>query len=326
MNWDPEAARTAVSLHHSRRAPEGRGTDPVEAKTARLLSRQTTRIHAISLNYPYRRDYQRVSRQQGTGICHICGNVGELSFEHVPPRAAFNDRRVITVNFEEAIKLGPEEMPQGPVQQRGAGAYTLCPSCNNRMGSWYGLRFVAWCYQAMALLSRCDGNPSLVYLHYLFPLAILKQIVTMFFSVNSAAFRSVHPELVRVVLNREAKYLPPQYRFFVYYNTTGRMRFNGLSATVNLFADGRITLLSEITYPPVGDLMTLDSDPPDHRLFEITHFARDGYHELQVMDLRLPVLPTYTSYPGDYRTTEEISEQAAANRAQLSNATIGAAH
>jgi hypothetical protein len=36
-------------------------------------------------------------------ICHICGTYGKLSFEHVPPRAAFNDRRILHVAFEEII-------------------------------------------------------------------------------------------------------------------------------------------------------------------------------------------------------------------------------
>lgn len=29
------------------------------------------------------------------GVCNICGNYGKLSFEHVPPKGAFNDRPVI---------------------------------------------------------------------------------------------------------------------------------------------------------------------------------------------------------------------------------------
>jgi len=141
----------------------------------------------------------------------------------------------------------------------------------------------------------------------LFPLAILKQIVTMFFSVNKPTFRKASPDLVRFVLNRNAKHLPPKYRFFTYYNTTGRFRFLGISARVSQ-PEGLI-LMSEITYPPYGYLMTVNSRPPDKRLFEITHFADYGYNELKVMTLKLPVLPTHLVYPGDYRTKEEIIQQ-----------------
>jgi len=62
----------------------------------------------------------------------------------------------------------------------------------------------------MLIRERAGGNPSLFYLNYVFPLPILKQVVTMFASVNQAAFDSAHPELAAFVLDRERKYLPPR--------------------------------------------------------------------------------------------------------------------
>ena len=29
------------------------------------------------------------------GNCHLCGEFKELSFEHIPPKAAFNDRPIL---------------------------------------------------------------------------------------------------------------------------------------------------------------------------------------------------------------------------------------
>jgi hypothetical protein len=75
-------------------------------------------------------------------------------------------------------------------------------------------------------------------------------------------------------------------------------------------ATGKMSVLSEITYPPFGYVMTLDSPPPDDRLFEITHFARYDYNDFVVMPLQLPVLPTYVAIPGDYREKKEIYQQA----------------
>ena len=245
-------------------------------------------------------------RSKKIGVCHICRNLGDLSFEHVPPRAAFNDRRVVKVRFEQAISLGPDEIVKGPIQQGGVGAHTLCPRCNNLTGRWYAHRFVDWCYQTMNILIRSNGKPSLVYLNYLFPLAILKQIATMFFSVNEDTFAKVNPELVRFVLNKEAKYLPPKFRFFIYYNTAGTFRYSPIVARGNFYSSEKPLLMSEISYPPFGYLMTVDAEPPDKRLFEITHFSEYDYNEFKVMTLRLPTLPTYTYLPGDYRTKKEI--------------------
>ena len=68
----------------------------------------------------------------------------------------------------------------------------------------------------------------------------------------------------------------------------------------------RTVLLSEITFPPFGYVMTIDDEPHEKRLVEITHFSRYGYNEFAVFPLQLPVLPTHLWFPGDYRTKEEI--------------------
>jgi hypothetical protein len=249
-----------------------------------------------------------MSFKRPEGICHICGSYGPLSFEHIPPRAAFNNRAVVKIKFEDSLELGPDATAKGPIQQRGMGDYTLCEKCNNITGTWYGNQFVSWCYQGMEMLVRTNGKPSLIYLNYLLPLPIIKQIITMFFSVNSETFHTLSEELVRFVLNKEAQYINPKYRFFVYYNTTGALRSSGIAGLLDI-KSGKTSLMSEITYPPFGYVMTIDSDPPDKRLFEITHFARYSYNEFVVLPLRLPVLPTHLSLPGDYREKEQIYKE-----------------
>lgn len=247
------------------------------------------------------------------GVCHICGNDGPLSFEHVPPKAAFNDQPVLLAHFEGLLSAGLTGDVTGKIQQKGAGAYTLCARCNNNTGTWYGHHFVSWCHQAMMLLSRSGGNPSLIYMHYVFPLSIVKQAVTMFFSVNGEKFRTKHPDLVRFVLNREEKYLPPQYRVYVYFNVVGQYRHIGVSGTGN-FTSSEFRLTSEVTFPPFGYLLTIDSTTPDARLFDITGFRHYNYGEFAVLNLRLPVLETHLPLPGDYRTLAEIETDMQANR------------
>lgn len=246
-----------------------------------------------------------------TGECHLCGRAGPLSFEHVPPRAAFNDRPVTLYSIEDVLNLAPGARPtsKGTVQQRGAGAHTLCGQCNNKTGSWYGRHFVDWCYQGMALLQRTRGKPTLIYLNYVFPLAILKQIATMFFSINTERFRQKNPELEAFVLDRERKYLSPRYRFFVYFNFEGRHRALPASGIYDV-TRGQTRVTSEITVPPYGYLLSFNDAPLDERLFEISHFARFDYNQFDVMELRLPVLPTHTSFPADYRTREQIMADA----------------
>jgi len=248
-------------------------------------------------------------RKKVYGNCSICGCYKKLSFEHIPPKAAFNNKRVVSVKFENIISLGPAEKIKGKTQQRGAGAFTLCDKCNNDTGGWYGKDFVNWCYQCYDTIVRSNGKPTLFYLHYMLPLRILKQIVCMFLSLNGPGFSSLSPELRRFVLNKESKYLSPKYRFFTYYNLEGRFRYLGVSVR-GIFGTSFETLpMSELSFPPLGYLMTLDGkNPGDKRLCEITHFSRYSYNEFQVMESKMAVLPTHLYFPGDYRTKREIEE------------------
>lgn len=250
-------------------------------------------------------------RERPQGTCHICGTFGDLSFEHIPPRKAFNDRRVVYVRFEEAINLGPDEFPRGEIHQRGVGGHTLCAACNSKTGGWYGNQFIDWCYKGMSVLMSSRGRPSLSYVVHLYPLPVLKEIVTMLFSVEHDRFQGVNQELVRFVLGRSRTGLPKKYRFFTYFNTSPRPR---AMATAVLMRGGKPILISEFSYPPYGYVMTIDSKPPDDRLFEITHFAGYEYGELAELALDLPVLPVHTPFPGDYRTKEEIKRQIQQNK------------
>ncbi len=255
-----------------------------------------------------------MAKPKREGYCAICGTHGPLTFEHVPPKKAYNDRPVTLIEFEKMIRLAPGERAKGPLQRQGMGAYTLCGTCNNNTGSWYGGAFIDWCAQGMDILQRARGRPTLIYPHRIYPLRVIKQIVTMFFSANPQGLRH-HADLVRFVLNKEHRYLSPTYRVFVYYNNVGRTRLLGFAALLDTNT-GSNTLMSEITFPPFGYVMTLDTPPPDERLIEITYFARSDYDAQTSLPLRLPVLPTHVGVPGDYREEDQIMREAAQEAAQ----------
>jgi len=240
------------------------------------------------------------------GPCHICGQHTKLSWEHVPPRSAGNIFPVRTILFEESLNLPLDApLPKGKLQRRGMGAYTLCESCNSRTGHWYSTHFARWCFQGWGILELASFRPSLVYLHHILPLPVIKQVAVMFFSANPAGFQAANPELVEFVLNPERRFLPPKYRFWAYYNHRGVLRFSSIVATLAL-GHGVNSVFSEITFPPFGYVLTFGSPPPHPELCEITHFARYGINEYRPMQLRMPVLPTFLSLPGDYREMEQI--------------------
>ncbi len=123
------------------------------------------------------------------GICHICGTYGPLTFEHVPPERAGNNAQVRLLPFEEAMDLGPDDpRPRGRVQQRGAGAHTLCDPCNTKTGKWYVPHYLQWFLQGWRLLQYAIDAPSLTFIYHIIPLAVIKQIAVMMFSLNSEGF------------------------------------------------------------------------------------------------------------------------------------------
>jgi hypothetical protein len=81
------------------------------------------------------------------GICHICGAYGKLSYEHVPPSAAFNDKPVLYTTLLKILQRGDLDGLTGKKLQRGAGANKLCEKCNATTGHWYGAAFADWAYQ-----------------------------------------------------------------------------------------------------------------------------------------------------------------------------------
>ena len=121
------------------------------------------------------------------------------------------------------------------------------------------------------------------------------------------------PELVKFVLNKEQRFLPPEYRIFIYYNIEGSLsKQTGIQIKGELDSLGilssTVSKISEIVYPPLGYVMTIDSNIPDPRLFEISWFDECQYDENRCLYLNIPMLPVYTMYAGHYPSRKDIEE------------------
>jgi len=253
-----------------------------------------------------------MSNKAKTGICHLCGVNGKLSYEHVPPRAAFNNRPLVAQAMDDLIRNGTEGARRR-VFQRGAGAHTLCERCNNLTGHWYGPAYVEWVYQGMCILGQARGNPSLYYNFHILPSRVIKQIVCMFFSVNPPTFQAIQEDLVRFVLDRDKRHLPQGFRLFMFYAVGTMFRQSGLTASMNVLYPRRNSLFSEITFPPFGYVLSVDSSPllnsPPHAdLLDISRFGEYGFNSYRAIPLKIPVLPVVTYFPGDYRSQAEMDK------------------
>lgn len=264
--------------------------------------------------------------------CSICGRFEKMSYEHVPPRAAFNKFPAVLVPALKLINKNPLTeygAQKGKYRQGGFGAYTLCEKCNNSTGGWYGTAYAELARQGMEYLQSTEKPTLLYYPFRIYPLRVIKQVVCMFLSVRDAEIGRDHAEVVRFVLDRDKRYLNPEIHIYAYLNLGGHGRFmgsvgrselspNGLtvydteamvSAANRTFSEGRV--MTEVSLRPLGFLMSFDSKPPDVRLVDISYFSHYGYNEARALQLKLPALPVWTMYPGDYRSLEEIERAAA---------------
>jgi hypothetical protein len=135
----------------------------------------------------------------------------------------------------------------------------------------------------------------------------------MFMSANGPQFQIAQPELARFVLNRDIRHLPNHVRVFAFYTVSDRSRSSGVAGLLAGFGTGSSNghIFSETTFPPFGFVLALDSPAPDDRPADITYFADNfGYDDERTLWLRLPVLPIYTHFPGDYPPREKVLKDA----------------
>ncbi|MGV3459111.1 MAG: hypothetical protein ACO1N9_01525 [Flavobacterium sp.] len=240
------------------------------------------------------------------GVCHLCKKSKDLTFEHIPPKVAFNSQtRYRTVPFIEFAQNShkPEYKPKGPIKQGGMGSYSLCKSCNNFLGQQYVSSYFIMASAAANIFKSQQIESVGFYIEGLYPLKLLKQVVSMFISINEPYFTEAYPELLDFVKLPKSQNLPDRYKIYMYLNKQGSTRHNAM------MVHSHYGIISEVTFPPLGFVLNIDRNDPLDYLFDITHFKNFSPDYNGVTDFMLNNLPTHIGYiSGDYRSKEEIDE------------------
>jgi len=253
------------------------------------------------------------------GQCHLCGKIAELTYEHVPPRRAFNEQKVF-LHWGRDI-LGKENFPwdffgiKGEQHQNGVGWHTLCEKCNNDTGGWYGKAFIDFTYQGYRKYQELLNQKKLINRQWItinfsqiYPLRVIKQIITMFFSINNPDFSRVHSELRALVLNKEKRGISKE-RFDIYsYILVGSLaRYIGIASILQSKPTGNIIrILSELSAPPFGYVLEINPKGED-QYCDISYFANEFRYDQKVnLSLKIPVYECNTYFPADYRTKQRV--------------------
>jgi hypothetical protein len=253
-------------------------------------------------------------------ICRICRSAeAKLSFEHVPPRSAFNEEPTMVYGLDAWLARTDEgEMEDGKIEQRGAGAHTLCERCNNNTGSWYGneLALAARAGARILLDAPLEEFDALTEPRYAqigikkterhpHPLRFIKQIVTMLLATSPPELTLGHPDLGDFVLDRERTGLPDRYQFYLSLFAGPMARSTGIVVHFD-GKRGRWDTVVEVAYPPYAYLMSIDSEPDVVESCNITGMVDVGYDQRADLELDLLIGFGHTPFPTDYRTKAMI--------------------
>jgi hypothetical protein len=237
------------------------------------------------------------------GTCRLCLVDGKLTYEHVPPDGAGNNQKTITSRFEEWFS--PTKWTgKGPQEQRGAGAHTLCGDCNSRVtGAWYVPEYIRWARAGLSLIQDIPAGCKVATIEMdgTYPLRFVKQVIAMFFSVNSLEFSRKNRDLATFVLDRDRSGLPSGYDVHLALVRGRRARSIGVAGIIS---NGQNYLVTEVAFPPFGLWMTIGT--PSNDMGRITTFGSCEYDEQRSVKLDVLVGEVFSPYPCDYRSEADI--------------------
>ena len=181
------------------------------------------------------------------GKCALCGKEDKMSFEHIPPRAAFNSFRAKPVTIGTMLK-GKKQYPWDVdgLKYRSArwdGCFHFAKIAIKTAGSWYG-KASNFAVKGMGVVTaEIDSIYNSVEFEKVYPLRFVKQIISMFCSLNPDANID---DLRKFVLDRYAVGIDKKkYKLCMYFTRSTTKRQAGLMATVNI-QSGEVIMFSEI--------------------------------------------------------------------------------
>ena len=253
------------------------------------------------------------------GICRLCGKKKPLTFEHVPPNSAFNSSPAKVYPPDETIAMMTGADGRMPwdfsglhynTEQRGGGGYYLCRECNNNTGTWYISEYVKLAktfHNVIVENSLHTGNYCSFRLYDLYPLRIIKAIMTMYCDINDDCMGD--EQLRDFLINKNSvSFNADKYKIYIYMASPSMWRINSLSYIY--FSEFGGVMVSEIGCYPIGTILCINKPtaftPPGLLL---NCFAEYGIDEKCTLDIcGIPYLDINTLFPMDFRTKEQFQQ------------------
>lgn len=233
------------------------------------------------------------------GNCALCGEFKKLSFEHVPPAAAFNNKPIFVQGHEHLTDQSSYVYGKKMRSNKGFGGYTLCETCNNNTGDWYARDFADFAHQGMKIIQESQPQYIIKGTYKIKPLNVIKQILTMFMSADKSGHLRSQKDLVEFLLDKESSHMPEKYGVHLYSTLSEKKRMMGYSVVY----DPRLGIQkwSEINFQPFGYLLTEESKPAHEHMCDITNFGNINYDEELSLEISTAYLNIESLWIGTYK-------------------------
>lgn len=233
------------------------------------------------------------------GICSLCGELKNLSFEHVPPKSAFNNKPIHIQTHDHLFNQNSPFFGKRMTSNKGFGSFTLCESCNNTTGGWYARDFGSFAHQGMDII-RSLKKPALFItgIYDIMPLRVIKQTLTMFLCADKSGHLRSQKDLIEFIQKKEIKGIPARFKVFLYSTLSQKKRMMGYSVVYNHLHG--IQKWSEINFQPFGYLLAEESHAAQKDQFDMSCFGNYDYDEKVRIQITTPVLMVDNPWIGNY--------------------------
>lgn len=256
-----------------------------------------------------------------SGTCILCGKIKELTFEHVPPSGAGENKPAKLYNLLDT--LGNEERVPWDFKdlkyvqsQRGTGGYYLCSECNSRTGREYVPSFIEFIKQAKDLNIQAVKPECAKRMYWdltfsnISTLNISKQIILMISCMNGRSFLKNNIVIDRFLNDKNYKIVNPDFGLYIYINAG----LISLSYPTTAFAGTNILTNKHHVIATSGVNTGIFSFQYELK----SHVNKDGYYDItnwvthndfdQKIDvkMRVPVMETNIGLPGNHNSINEM--------------------
>lgn len=256
-------------------------------------------------------------RQPHVGACRLCAQVTDLTFEHIPPKAAGNTARRRGVDAATAFEQEhPAAFPRTGwfPSQRGVGAAVLCGPCN----SWCGTHLVP-SYAELAndvVQTVADSvleRDGVVYVPGRIQLdlpdyrlgAVSRQAVVMLLAASGGAALVRRWPILEHIVRGSQDPLPDDLMLGLSLVFGPRARLvppSGVSGPGEA-----MSVLVEAAFMPFAWTLTIGDGRPEPVGHDVRDWLQHPIDAAVSATIELPTGTVQTAGPGDYRDERSIS-------------------